>query len=229
MMISERAYPSMCASNSPVARLLVVDDHGIVRDGLTALLEREEGMTVVGQAATGEEAILAAQRLRPDVIIMDLVLPDLNGIDATRRILSELPLTRIIVLSAYNTDEHVYRALRAGACGYVVKAAASADLALAVKVVTAGNRYVSPGLIVGFVDEPLITSMPKSAFEGLSIREREVLRQVVAGSSSSDIARHLSLSTKTIDTYRGRLMVKLGVRNRSALIRFAIENELLSV
>jgi DNA-binding NarL/FixJ family response regulator len=202
-------------------RILIVDDHGIVREGLAALLDREKGMKVVGCAASGDEAVRAARRLMPDVILMDLMMPALNGIDATRRILDDFPEIHIIALSACRTAEQVYRALRAGARGYVLKTAAGAELVGAVKAVATGHQYVSPE-IAGVASE----SVPRSPFESLSIREREVLRRIVSGSTSSDIAQHLSLSRKTIDTYRGRMMVKLGVANRAALIRFALEYEL---
>ena len=121
-------------------RILLVDDHSIVRDGLTFLLSRHTGMTIAGCAETGEAAVLAAGRLKPDVIIMDLVLPALSGIDATRQIISELPDTRIIALSACHTSEHVYRALRAGARGFVLKSAAGSELLNAIKAVTAGEH-----------------------------------------------------------------------------------------
>jgi DNA-binding NarL/FixJ family response regulator len=207
-------------------RILVADDHSIVRDGLAVLLEREPGMQVVGLASTGEEAILAARRLRPDLIIMDLMLPSLNGIEATQCIIAEFPQIRIIALSACHTREHVGRALRAGARGFVVKTEAGAELLRAVHAVSAGNQYVSPAITALFVDDLLSGAVPQSPFERLSIREREVVRRIVAGATSSDIAAHLSLSRKTVDTYRGRIMVKLGVANRSALIRFALEYEL---
>lgn len=216
------------ASSPPPLKILLVDDHGLVREALIILLEREDGMKVVGSAGTGEEAVLAARRLRPDLIVMDLVLPDLNGIDATRRILGEFPLMRIIVLSACHTPEHVCRALRAGALGYVVKAASGAELIRAVKAVSGGHKFVSPTITPLFPDGVLDISLAKSSFERLSKREREVLRRIVAGLSSADIAQQLGLSPKTVDTYRGRLMVKLGVSNRSALIRLVIEHELPS-
>src|SRR3984957_11830487 len=133
-------------------RILLVDDHSIVRDGLTFLLSRYTGMTIVGCAETGEAAVLAASRLKPDVIIMDLVLPALSGIDATRQIISELPRTRIIALSACHTSEHVYRALRAGARGYVLKTAAGSELLNAIKAVTAGEQYISQDITGLFVD-----------------------------------------------------------------------------
>jgi DNA-binding NarL/FixJ family response regulator len=210
---------------SQVAGVLVVDDHGIVREGLTALLARQDGIRVLGSAASGQAAVLAAEQLKPDIIIMDLVLPDMSGIDATERILKLLPLTRVIVLSACHTIEHVYRALRAGACAYVVKDAVGEDLAHAVRAVRHGKQYLSPQVTPPDIDGAQCYSLPKSPLERLSLREREVLHRIVAGASSAAIAQHLSLSRKTVDTYRGRLMAKLGVCNRSALIRFALENE----
>ena len=217
------------AIDKPQIRLLVVDDHGVVREGLTFLIERERGMSVVGSVATGEDAVLAAVRLKPDLVIMDLVLPDMNGTDATERILARVPTTQVIILTACHTAEHVYRALRAGARGYVVKGAMGAELMQAVLVVAAGKQFVSPGIAPKIQAGASRYSRQKSPMERLSAREREVLHRVVAGSSSADIAAHLSLSPKTVDTYRGRLMVKLGVGNRSALIRFAIEHELLGL
>lgn len=206
--------------------ILIVDDHGIVREGLVAMLNREPGMHVVGAAASGAAAIENAQRLKPSIVIMDLVLPDMSGIDATERILKLLPATRVIVLSARRTCEHVYRALRAGALGYVVKDASPDELLRAVRSARDGRPFLSPAVSAPDFDGSDCYTLPKSPLERLSARERDVLMRIVAGSSSTDIAQHLSLSRKTIDTYRGRLMAKLGVPNRSALIRFAIENEI---
>jgi DNA-binding NarL/FixJ family response regulator len=213
----------------PPTRILIVDDHSIVRDGLAALIEREHAMKVVGLASTGEEAVSIARRLRPDLIIMDLMLPSLNGIDATQRIISEFPRTRIIALSACHTPEQVCRVLRAGALGFVLKTAAPAELLQAIQEVTAGRQFVSPVIAALFLDGELSMPIPRSPFERLSSRERTVVQLIVAGSTSSDIALQLSLSRKTVDTYRGRIMVKLGVANRAALIRFALEYELPTV
>jgi DNA-binding NarL/FixJ family response regulator len=226
MLPVEKDTSMNCALEAPPIRILMVDDHCVVREGLAALLDRDNGMKIIGSASTGEEAVLAAHRLRPDVIIMDLVLPALNGIEATRRIIRELPQTRIIALSACHTSEHVYRALRAGARGYVLKTAAGNELIGAIKTVTAGDQYVSPAISALFVDGALGISIPASPFERLSVRERDVLRRIVAGATSADIAQRLSLSRKTVDTYRGRMMVKLGVTNRAELIRCALEYEL---
>jgi DNA-binding NarL/FixJ family response regulator len=226
--VSAEVYRLKSTTKLSATRVLIVDDHGIVREGLAMLLARAEHISVVGSAATGEEAVEAAAELIPDVIIMDLMLPDVSGVDATRRILAHTPAMRIIALSACRTADAVYSALRAGARGYVLKAAATSELVDAVDAIMAGNRYISPPLLPLLGDDINGKALPKSPFDKLSEREREVLRRIVAGSSSSAIAQHLSLSRKTIDTYRGRLMIKLGVPNRSALIRMVIEHELIA-
>ncbi len=213
-------FPNLVA---PI-RILIVDDHGIVRDGLAALLERQANIRVIGTAATGREAVAAATRLEPDVIIMDLVLPELSGIDATERILRELPRTQVVVLSVCHTSEHIFRALRAGARGYVLKEAASTELVCAIKAVFVGDPYLSPRITEVVIASLLNQTALRSPLERLSEREREVLHLTVGGSSSAEIARQLSLSRKTVDTYRSRLMEKLGVADRSGLIHFAIEH-----
>ncbi|HEY3653565.1 MAG TPA: response regulator transcription factor [Steroidobacteraceae bacterium] len=225
----EMSRPSDGAPALLPTKILLVDDHDIVREGLMALLSRAEGMTVVGSAVTGEEAVLAARRLSPDVIVMDLVLPGLNGLEATRRILSEWPLTHIIALSGCHTSEHVHRALRAGARGYVTKTSAGSDLVAAVKAVIAGDRYISAGIMPVTVEALGNRSASTRSREHLSERELAVLRLLVAGLSSTHIARQLSVSPKSVDTYRHRLMVKLGVANRAELIRVAVEYDLILV
>jgi NarL family two-component system response regulator LiaR len=206
-------------------RLLVVDDHGIVREGLLALFEKEHDLHAVGSASTATEALSLARYLKPDVVIMDLMLPDLNGIEASREILAEAPRTRIIALSGRKNPEQVYGAFRAGVRGYVVKAAALSELILAVKSVRVGDLYVSPSIACLFPGGMPVAPLPKTPYERLSGREREVLRRIVAGSSSIHIAEELSLSRKTVDTYRGRLMLKLGVSNRWELVRMVMEND----
>jgi two-component system response regulator NreC len=206
----------------PPTRIVVVDDHAIVRDCVRALLEREPGMTVVGVAASGEQAIQVAELLKPDLIITDLVLPGLNGTDATHLILGLLPRSRIIVLSSSCMSEHVQAAFRAGAHGYVVKEAVSSDLQCAVETVMAGNRYLSPQIAGCLVDAELPAGAPSSRWQSLSSREREVLRRTAAGASTAQIALQLSLSPKTVDSYRSRSMRKLGLSNRSTLIRYAM-------
>lgn len=207
-----------------VTRILVVDDHRIVRDGIAKLLDCDSEITIAGCAATGEEAVDASLRLKPDIVIMDLLLPGLNGIDATERILAQSPGIAVIILSSSNALGHVQRALRAGARGYVQKSGESADLRRAIEQVMAGGRYISPG-ITALTDLGTLLDAQESRFDRLSARERDVLRRVVAGYTSADIGRQLSLSPKTIETYRCRLMVKLGVTDRAALIRLAMDFE----
>jgi DNA-binding NarL/FixJ family response regulator len=225
--LAERDWESSI-STQPVTRIVLVDDHDIVRTGLAALLDRENGMKIVGTAATGEEAVQAARRLQPDLIIMDLALPTLNGIDATRLIRSEFPRMRVVALSASQRPGNVCRALSAGANGYILKNVPGEEIVRAVRSVVAGGLYISPA-ITPFPVDRLTTAAKQSPFEGLSARERDVLRRIVAGSTSADIARCLSLSPKTVETYRGRLMVKLSVETRAALIRLALEWELPAV
>jgi DNA-binding NarL/FixJ family response regulator len=206
--------------------ILIVDDHGIVRDGLSVLLNARSGMQVVGAAADGKAAVRAAAKLIPDVIVMDLVLPQLSGIDATLLILAAQPLIRIVILSAWDTSEHVFRALRAGARGYVLKESAGTEIVEAVAVVRKGGRYLSPRLTGVLIDGLLGEQDATSPIERLSPREREVLHLTVTGASSADIGVRLSLSRKTIDTYRSRVMGKLGVTDLAGLIRFAVAHEM---
>jgi DNA-binding NarL/FixJ family response regulator len=220
---SEESHQLSSVSPSHPARILVVDDHGIVLEGIRDLLARQRGLDVVGLAATGEQAVLVAERLKPDLIVMDLVLPALNGIDATIRVLASLPETKVIILSARTTSEHIHGAFRAGALGYVSKGAAGSELLFAVQSVLSGQKYLGPSLAAAFESGRLDEPGTKSPLERLSAREREVLHRTVEGYSSAQIALQLSLSPKTIDTYRSRLMHKLGVSNRTNLIRFAIQ------
>jgi DNA-binding NarL/FixJ family response regulator len=208
-------------------RILVVDDHGIVRDGLSVLLNATSEMQVVGAAADGKAAVRAAEKLKPDVIIMDLALPELSGIDATLLILAAQPRIRIVVLSAWDTSEHVFRALRAGARGYVLKESAGTEIVQAVKAVSKGQRYLSARLTGALIDGIMLGDQNSaSPIESLSPREREVLHLTVTGASSADIGARLSLSSKTIDTYRSRVMGKIGVTDLAGMIRFAVAHEL---
>jgi DNA-binding NarL/FixJ family response regulator len=206
--------------------ILVVDDHGIVRDGLIAMLQGDANLRVVGVAATGAEAVSATRQLEPDVVVMDLILPRLSGIDAMERILRRRPQTCIVVVSACQSSEQVFRALRAGASAYIVKETAAAELVLAINAVLMGRRYLSSHIAAMVADGPLVKCLPESPIERLSGREREVLHLTVAGLSSVEIGEQMSLSPATIDTYRNRLMSKLQLSNRTQLIHFAIEHAL---
>jgi DNA-binding NarL/FixJ family response regulator len=204
--------------------ILVVEHHGIHRDCLSWMLDQHPGMKVVATAATGVEAVNAAMRVKPHVITMELLLPTLSGLDATRRILKAIPATRIIILSTMHTAEYVFRALRAGALGYLTKEATGAELVAAICAVTTGKRYLSAAVDDAYLDELLTKSPPLSPLESLSEREREVMHLTVSGLSSAQTSRVLSLSQKTVDTYRSRLMAKLGVSSLTELVSFAITN-----
>jgi DNA-binding NarL/FixJ family response regulator len=225
MNAKPRLSDSLKPSSDALVRIVVVDDHEIVRECIQALLQRQAGMTVVALVATGEQAIVVAERLKPDVMVMDLVLPGLDGTGATQQVLMLLPKTRIIVVSSSSAPEHVQGALRAGALGYVVKEGVGSDLVCAVTTVMAGNRYLSPQIADCAIEGALsVRTATGYLWEHLSPREREVLRRTAAGTSTAQIALQLSLSPKTIDSYRSRLMRKLGLPNRSTLIRYALQH-----
>lgn len=205
-------------------RVLIVDDHAIVRDGLCALLSREPDIEVVGTATSGREAVREAKRLNPHVVVMDIAMPELNGIEASAQIMEFAESTQIVILSMYATSEHVFRALQAGVRGYVVKVSASEEVARAVRVVHGGGRYLSESISESVVEGYIRQHRVESPLDRLSARERNILQLVVEGASSAQIAKVLFLSPKTVETYRSRLMRKLGVKNFSALIHFAIQH-----
>jgi DNA-binding NarL/FixJ family response regulator len=181
-------------------------------------------MAVIGLAATGEQAIRVAERLRPDLVIMDLALPGLHGTEATQLILGLLPRAHVIVLSSSSIEASVHLALQAGAKGYVVKEAVGTELATAVRTVMAGERYLSPQIGSALDEFNPADGGSRTLWDDLSSREREVLRRTADGASALQIAELLSLSPKTIHTYRSRLMRKLGLANRSTLIRYAMQH-----
>lgn len=209
--------------------ILLADDHTVVRDGLKALLEAEAGLSVLGVAADGNTAVIQARRLKPDVVTMDISMPVLNGIEAARQILQALPATRIIMLSMHGSAEHVYRALQAGACGYLLKESAGVEVVTAVRAVHAGRRYLSEKIAETAIDDFIAARHTESPLESLSAREREILHLVVDGHSNPETARLLSISIKTVETYRSRLMQKLGIDNLPALVKFAIEHGLTQI
>lgn len=207
-------------------RVLLVDDHAIVRDGLRFLLEAHDEFDVVGGAANGRDAVREARELQPDVVIMDLAMPELNGTEATRQIHDSCPSTQVLVLSMHSTAEHIYRALQAGAQGYLLKESAGPELLTAVRTVHAGRRYLSQKIAETMVDDYIRERHASSPLESLSARERQILQFTVEGKSSAEAARALCLSPKTVETYRSRMMRKLGVADLPALVRFAIQHGL---
>jgi two-component system response regulator NreC len=201
-------------------RVLLAEDHTIVREGLRALLARSPTVAVVGEAADGRAAIAEALRLRPDVVVMDLTMPDVDGVEATRAIAARLPGTAVLVLSMHGDAEHVGPAMRAGARGYLVKGVGLGELVAAIEAVAAGAQYLGRG-----VDDALQAraAHPPSVEErSLTPREREVLTRVAQGLSSGEIAAQMDVSVKTVETHRANLLQKLAVPNVAALVRKAL-------
>ena len=206
-------------------RVLLADDHAVLRDGLKVLLQQAADISVVGEATDGREAVRRAQELKADVVIMDIAMPELNGIEAARLLRDQCAATRVVMLSMHSNSEHVFRALEAGAAGYVVKESAGEEVAAAVRAAHAGQRYLSR-VIAGLESTLQSRSARASPLDSLSARERDVLQLVVEGRTSAEIAATVSLSRKTIETYRVRLMKKLRVNSVAELVKFAIEHGL---
>lgn len=208
-------------------RILLVDDHKILRDGLRVLLEGEENLAIVGEADTGAQAVALATSLQPDVIIMDISLPDMSGLDAIRIIRQTDNRCRILVLSMYSRREFVTQALAAGCDGYVPKSATHTSLTQAIAVIMAGERYLHPTAATALVGARSGFQSEVERFGQLSEREQAVLRLTALGFNSREIGERLILSPKTVDTYRVRAMEKLGVEHRSDLIQFALRAGIL--
>jgi DNA-binding NarL/FixJ family response regulator len=206
-------------------RVLIADDHAVVRDGLRALLEADKVIQVVGDAANGRDAVRQAAQLCPDVILVDIAMPELNGIEATRQMRQLCPSARVIILSMHSTAEHIFQSLQAGACGYLLKESAGREVVAAVRAVCAGQRYLSQKISDQALDD-YARGRAASPLDRLSPREREILQLVVEARSSAEIAATLSLSPKTVETYRSRLMDKLGVGDLPGLVKFAIQHGL---
>lgn len=209
--------------------VLIADDHAVVRDGLRLLLESQTDIRVVGEEADGRAAVDAALRLEPDVVLMDLAMPLLNGADATAQIIEKRDTTKIVMLSMHSTVEHVFRALQAGALGYLRKESAGSEVVDAVRTVHAGRRYLSQKITESVVDDYIRKRTVDSPLESLSQREREILQLLVEGKSGIEIARLLHVSPKTVDTYRSRMMQKLGISDLPGLVKFALQHGLTTL
>lgn len=206
--------------------VLLADDHAVVRDGLRALLEAQGDIRVVAAEGDGRTAVRAAKAHQPQVAVLDIAMPELNGIEATRQIRLESPGTQIVILSIHATAEHVYRAMQAGAIGYLLKESAGSEVVTAVRQVAAGKRYLSRKISETLRGDPHQAGQGQSPLDSLSDREREVLQLTVEGKTAVEIAEILSLSPKTVETYRSRLMQKLEINNLPALVKFAIQHGL---
>jgi two-component system response regulator NreC len=214
-------------------RLLVVDDHAVLRSGLRVLLNAQPDMEVVGEASDGVEAVEAALRLRPNVVLMDVAMSGEGGLEATARIKQVAPDIKVLVLSMYDDESYLRRALEVGASGYALKRAADTDLLSAIRAVARDEVYLHPALTRVLVSDllkrdPLTPPPSRPDAPHLSERESEVLRLVALGHTNQEIADSLYLSVKTVESYKGRLMEKLGLRGRAALVRYAVEAGLLA-
>ncbi|HEV8711882.1 MAG TPA: response regulator transcription factor [Candidatus Binatia bacterium] len=212
-------------------RVLLAEDHALVRAGIRALLQNLTGVQVVGEASDGREALRLINTYQPDVVLMDIAMAGLNGLEATARVTKEFPTVRVIILSMHSTEEYVAQALRAGAAGYLLKDAAAAELELAVTSVARGETYLSPAVSKHVIADYLRRAggVETSAAEGtsspsalLTPRQREILQLIAEGHSTKEIAAILHLSVKTIETHRMQLMARLDVHDVAGLVRYAI-------
>jgi len=210
-------------------KIVLADDHRLVREGLRRLLEERDDFEVVGEATTGHEAVQLTADKQPDLVLMDISMPGLSGIDATRRICKNGSTAKVLILSMHDNRSYVEEVLRAGASGYVLKDSAAADLLQAIDAVRAGDSFLSPTITQQVVDAIAHPSeRPEAALALLTDREREVLAQIAEGLSSKQIAKELGVSLKTIESHRANLMDKLDIHKVSGLVRFAIRSGLVT-
>jgi DNA-binding NarL/FixJ family response regulator len=210
-------------------RVVLADDHTLVRAGLRKLLESISGLEVVGEADDGLALLALAEQLQPDLVLMDIGMPRLNGLDATIRLLKTWPATRVLILSMHQSEEYVRQALRHGAAGYLLKDAAPTELDLAIEAIRRGETWLSPAVTKGVLIEYVQRLRGDEPPEGqLTPRQREVLQLIAEGCSNKEIARRLDLSIKTVDTHRSQLMKQLGIHEVTGLVRYALRTGLIS-
>jgi DNA-binding NarL/FixJ family response regulator len=206
--------------------VVLADDHRMVREGFRLLLETQSDIKVIGEAGNGREAVRMAAKLGPDIILMDIAMPELNGIEATKQIIEAHSTAKIIILSMYSTTQHIFQALKAGAKGYILKESAGDDIIKAIRTVHSGKTFLCDEItemVVGDYIEKREGTVSDDPLSRLSTREREVLQLLVEGKSNTKIAELLFLSQKTVETYRSHLMQKLGISDLPGLVKFAIQ------
>jgi DNA-binding NarL/FixJ family response regulator len=206
-------------------RILLADDHAVVRRGFGHILSAQSDMEIVGEAGNGREAVEQAEELKPDIVVMDVSMPELNGIEATRRLAKSLPRTRILALSMHKDAVYVREILRAGANGFLLKDANDADLVAAVRAISQGQGYISPE-----VSEGVLTDYRRHVTDPIDLltgREREVLQLIAEGKTNKEIAQALNLSVYTVDAHRGRIMEKLNLHSTGEIVRFAMRSGLI--
>jgi DNA-binding NarL/FixJ family response regulator len=206
-------------------RVLVVDDHAILRDGICSLLERQEGLNVVGEAGNGREALERVEELQPDIVLMDVSMPEMDGLEATRRIKSAHPEIKVLVLTQHDNQEYINPLLQAGASGYVLKRSGGREVVTAIRQVYEHGVFLEPE-----VARQVLHNFSRSAeTPSLTEREQQVLKLAVQGKSNKDIARRLFISPKTVSVHRTNIMAKLGVHNSAELVRYAIQHNLVDI
>jgi two-component system response regulator NreC len=213
-------------------KVLIVDDHTLVRDGIRALLTLAADIEVVGEAANGKEALEKVRKLAPDVVLMDLAMPVMGGLEATRRIHKEFPETKVLALTQYDDSEYVVPVIEAGASGFVTKMAAFSELASAIQAIDKGESFLSPTAAAALVEEcrqRTVAEGEKDPYQELTDREREVLKLVVEGHTGREIADMLVVSPKSVEGYKTSLMNKLNIHNKTDLIKFAIRKRLITL
>ena len=210
-------------------RVLLAEDHTIVRKGLRSLLDDETEIEVVGEAEDGQQAIELVQRVQPDVVLMDITMPVLNGLEATRQIKKLFPQVKVVVLTVHSTEEYIFQILRAGASGYVVKQAAVSELVQAIQTVYRGDSFLSPSISRQVVEEyGRRAEAIEDKYDRLTDREREVLQLIAEGRTNREIAQLLHVTVKTVEAHRAHLMDKLGLRSTAELTRYALRKGMVS-
>jgi len=210
-----------------VIRVLIADDHAVVRQGLRTFLALQDGIDVVSEAADGAEAVAAVERLGPDVVLMDLVMPGVDGIEATRRIRDRRPATRVIALTSFADDDKVFPAVRAGAAGYLLKDVQPAELVRAIRDAHAGRALLHPAVAARLMEEVAAAAPPERRDDGLTPREREVLRLIAGGLANKAIALRLGLSERTVKTHVSNILTKLGLTDRTQAAVYALRHGLV--
>ena len=213
----------------PNIRILIADDHALVRAGMRSLLAGFEGIQVVGEAGNGRDAVELSEHLGPDLVLMDISMSGLNGLDAAEQVLIRCPRCKIIILSMHSNDEYVTRALRMGAKGYLIKDSAASELEIAVRTVARGEKYLSPEISTRMIDQYIdLLSDTSHSGETLTVRQREILQLIAEGRTTREIAVILKIGVKTVETYRTQLMDRLDIHRVADLVRYAIRTGMIS-
>lgn len=212
-------------------KILLADDHTILRQGLRVILEAESDFSIIGEAYDGQDVILQVEALKPDVLVLDLALPVISGLEVIRRLYHSHSVTKIVVLSMYSKGAYIQEALKYGAKGYVLKGSDAKELVQAIRQAVHGERYLSPSLakLANEAEFQIAQTQSLDAYETLTNREREILPLAASGMSSSDIGKQLSISPRTVEVHRARILHKLGLQNQAELIRFALQRGILPI